>query len=49
VPVRNARRLAARHPHARLHIVEGGGQRFLLDEPQNAAPPIRAFLDEDEA
>jgi poly(3-hydroxyalkanoate) depolymerase len=49
VPLRNARLLAARLPHARLHVVKGGGHLFLLDEPQNAAPPIRAFLDEDEA
>jgi poly(3-hydroxyalkanoate) depolymerase len=48
VPLRNARMLAARLPHARLHVVKGGGHLFLLDEPQNAAPAIRAFLDEDD-
>jgi poly(3-hydroxyalkanoate) depolymerase len=48
VPLRNARLLAARLPHARLHVVKGGGHLFLLDEPQNAAPAIRAFLDEDD-
>ena len=48
VPLRNARLLAARLPHARLHVVSGGGHLFLIDEPQNAAPSIRAFLDEDD-
>jgi poly(3-hydroxyoctanoate) depolymerase len=45
VPLRNARLLAARLPNARLHVVKGGGHLFLLDEPRNAAPAIRAFLD----
>jgi len=47
VPVRNARMLAARLPDARLHIIKDGGHLFLLDEPESAAGPIRAFLDED--
>jgi pimeloyl-ACP methyl ester carboxylesterase len=38
--------LAGRLPDARLHVVPGGGHLFLLDEPENAAPVIRAFLDE---
>jgi poly(3-hydroxyalkanoate) depolymerase len=46
VPVRNGRLLAGRLPDARLHVVPGGGHLFLLDEPENAAPVIRAFLDE---
>ena len=46
VPLRNGRLLAGRLPDARLHIVAGGGHLFLLDEPENAAPVIRAFLDE---
>ena len=46
VPVRNGRLLAHRLPDARLHVVPGGGHLFLLDEPENAAPVIRAFLDE---
>jgi len=46
VPVRNGRLLARRLPDARLHVVPGGGHLFLLDEPENAAPVIRAFLDE---
>jgi poly(3-hydroxyalkanoate) depolymerase len=45
VPLRNARLLAARLPHARLHVVKGGGHLFLLDEPHNAGFAIRAFLD----
>jgi pimeloyl-ACP methyl ester carboxylesterase len=47
VPLRNGRLLASRLPNARLHVVNGGGHLFLLDEPENAAPAIRAFLDED--
>jgi pimeloyl-ACP methyl ester carboxylesterase len=47
VPLCNARLLAARLPDARLHVVKGGGHLFLLDEPENVAGPIRAFLDED--
>ena len=47
VPLRNARMLAARLPHARLHVVKGGGHLFLLDEPENVVDVIRSFLDED--
>jgi pimeloyl-ACP methyl ester carboxylesterase len=47
VPLANARLLAARLPDARLHVVEGGGHLFLLDEPQNVVGPIGAFLDEE--
>ena len=47
VPLRNARVLAARIPNARLHVVKGGGHLFLLDEPENVAGVIGAFLDED--
>ena len=47
VPLRNARVLAARIPNARLHVVNGGGHLFLLDEPENVAGVISAFLDED--
>jgi len=35
-----------RLPDARVHVVEGGGHLFLLDEPQNVVGPIGAFLDE---
>jgi pimeloyl-ACP methyl ester carboxylesterase len=47
VPLHNARVLAARILNARLHVVKGGGHLFLLDEPENAAGAIRAFLDAD--
>lgn len=47
VPLRNARVLAARIPNARLHVVNGGGHLFLLDEPENVAGVIGAFLDGD--
>ena len=47
VPLPNARVLAARTPNARLHVVNGGGHLFLLDEPENVAGVISAFLDED--
>jgi poly(3-hydroxyoctanoate) depolymerase len=47
VPLRNGRLLASRLPNARLHVVKGGGHLFLLDEPENVAGPIRAFLDDD--
>jgi poly(3-hydroxyoctanoate) depolymerase len=46
VPVLNARLLAARLPDARLHVIEGGGHLFLLDEPHRAVPQIIGFLDE---
>ena len=39
------RLLAARIPDARLHVVEGGGHLFLLDEPENVVPTILDFLD----
>ena len=41
----NARLLARRLPNARLHVVEGGGHLFLLDQPQGPAGEITAFLD----
>jgi poly(3-hydroxyoctanoate) depolymerase len=44
VPLGNARRLAARIPDARLHVVKGGGHLFLLDEPESVAPTILDFL-----
>jgi poly(3-hydroxyalkanoate) depolymerase len=45
VPFANARILAWRIPNARLERLRGGGHLFLLDEPERAAAPIRAFLD----
>ncbi len=47
VPLRNARLLAARIPNAHLHVVKRGGHLFLLDEPENVAGTIGAFLDDD--
>jgi poly(3-hydroxyalkanoate) depolymerase len=47
VPLRNARVLAAHIPDARLHVVEGGGHLFLLDEPESVAGAIREFLDDE--
>ena len=44
VPVANARLLARQIPDARLHVVRGGGHLFLLDQPEEAVPPIREFL-----
>jgi pimeloyl-ACP methyl ester carboxylesterase len=46
VPLRNAELLADRIPDARLHVIGGAGHLFLLDEPEPAAAPIHAFLDE---
>jgi poly(3-hydroxyalkanoate) depolymerase len=46
VPLRNGRLLASRLRDGRLHVVKGGGHLFLLDEPENVAGEIRAFLDE---
>jgi poly(3-hydroxyalkanoate) depolymerase len=45
VPLINARLLAHRIPNARLHVVRGGGHLFLLDQPEQSIPAIRAFLD----
>jgi poly(3-hydroxyalkanoate) depolymerase len=45
IPLVNARLLARRIPDARLHVIPGGGHLFLLDEPEQAIPAIRAFLD----
>jgi len=44
VPVRNARILAGRIPNATLHVVEGGGHLFLIDQAAESAAAIRAFL-----
>jgi pimeloyl-ACP methyl ester carboxylesterase len=44
VPPANAQQLARLIPNARLHIVPGGGHLFLLDQPDDGAPPIRDFL-----
>ena len=44
VPLSNARLLACVIPDARLHVVEGGGHVFLLDQAADVAPAIRDFL-----
>jgi pimeloyl-ACP methyl ester carboxylesterase len=47
IPLVNARFLARRIPHARLHVVKDGGHLFLLDEPDSVIDVIHAFLDGD--
>jgi pimeloyl-ACP methyl ester carboxylesterase len=44
VPVRNARILAHRIPHARLNVVPGGGHLWMLEHPELCAALIAAFL-----
>lgn len=44
VPVVNAKILARRIPHARLHVLRGGGHLFLLDSALEAAPLVTSFL-----
>ena len=33
-------------PHARLHVVTGGGHLFLLDEPASVTAALTNFLSE---
>ncbi|MEA2171318.1 MAG: hypothetical protein QOF76_4618 [Solirubrobacteraceae bacterium] len=42
----NARFLAWRIPNARLHIIPGAGHLFLLDQADDVAPVVGAFLNE---
>lgn len=44
VPLLNGRILAWSIPHARLHVVRGGGHLFLLDESTTSAAVIADFL-----
>ena len=44
VPVINGRILARLIPHARLHIIPGGGHLFLLDRPAESAALVTDFL-----
>jgi pimeloyl-ACP methyl ester carboxylesterase len=44
VPAANSRILTACLPHARLHVVPGGGHLVLFDSPAEVAPVIREFL-----
>lgn len=46
IPLPNAKLLARLLPDARLHVVDGGGHAFLLDEPESVVPLIEAFLAE---
>lgn len=44
VPLANARLLAACIPDSRLHVVPGGGHLLLVDQVEEVAPVLRAFL-----
>jgi poly(3-hydroxyalkanoate) depolymerase len=44
VPLVNGRALAHRIPHARLHVVRGGGHLLLLDSAPQVLPHITGFL-----
>lgn len=44
VPLANARFLASRIPTARMHIVDGAGHLFLIDQPADVAGVITEFL-----
>jgi poly(3-hydroxyalkanoate) depolymerase len=44
VPLANARLLRARLQAGTLHVVRGGGHLFLLDQTEEVAPAISAFL-----
>jgi pimeloyl-ACP methyl ester carboxylesterase len=46
VPLVNGRYLADSLPRGRLHVVNGAGHLFLLDEPASAAPALVSFLDD---
>jgi poly(3-hydroxyoctanoate) depolymerase len=46
VPLANGRMLARLIPHARLHVVNGGGHLFLADRARESAAVIKEFLEE---
>jgi pimeloyl-ACP methyl ester carboxylesterase len=46
VPLLNGRILARRIPDARLHVVDGGGHLFLLEQPARIAAAVAGFLAE---
>jgi poly(3-hydroxyalkanoate) depolymerase len=46
VPLVNARILARRIPNAHLHLVDGGGHLFLLEQPAQIAALVTRFLAE---
>jgi poly(3-hydroxyoctanoate) depolymerase len=45
IPVINARIMARLMPNAHLHVVDGGGHLFLLDQPETVIDEIHEFLD----
>ncbi len=47
IPLANARLMASRLPHGRLHVVRGGGHLFLFTHADAMAGVVRRFLDED--
>jgi poly(3-hydroxyalkanoate) depolymerase len=48
VPLVNGRILARCIPHARLHVVRGGGHLFLLERPARIAALVAGFLEAEE-
>jgi poly(3-hydroxyalkanoate) depolymerase len=44
VPVVNARLMAKTMPDARLHVLEGAGHLFLVDEPSSVVGELNGFL-----
>lgn len=44
VPAINGAWLAHRIPHARHHVIRGGGHLFMLDSPHEVAPLVEEFL-----
>jgi poly(3-hydroxyalkanoate) depolymerase len=44
VPLINARLMAKAMPDARLHVVEGAGHLFLVDEPRSVVGALNGFL-----
>lgn len=49
IPLANARLMAARLPHGRLHVVRGGGHLFLFTHADAMAGVVETFLDADQA
>jgi len=45
VPLVNGKILARLLPNARLHVIRGGGHLFLLEQAEESAAAVRAFLD----
>jgi poly(3-hydroxyalkanoate) depolymerase len=47
VPVLNAHLLAWRIPRSEFHVIRGGGHLFLIDQPEDVAPRVTSFLNEE--